>query len=398
MNQASDSVKVEMNSTNIDHDALREVVRNSKKPSWILRHRWIAVFVGIPTLLAAIYYSLIATPVYVSYSSFVIKVPGQKTTPAFSLANIVQTSGLSAGTEQTKEVLQYVRSRNALKDLQSRINLRRIYSERGADFLSRFPGPFRDDTFESLYKYYGSMVSANLDPDANLAVVEVKAFRPDDAVAINSRLLDLSELLVNRLNQRAENRAIEEAEHRVREAEARVRNARVALSAYRNSADIFDPNKQATAVLEVSNRLITEQAALQAQLDLMREVTPRNPAIPSLRERIAALETAIQKQENRAVGAPRALASKLATYEKLTVEQEFATQMLTSANTALEQARTELQKQQYYLERVVEPNRPDDAAFPNSLKQILIVFGASVCLYFIGWMLVVGILEHAPED
>ena len=41
---------------------------------------------------------------------------------------------------------------------------------------------------------------------------------------------------------------------------------------------------------------------------------------------------------------------------------------------------------------------PDDAALPNRLKQILIVFGAVICLYFIGWMLVVGILEHAPED
>jgi len=26
------------------------------------------------------------------------------------------------------------------------------------------------------------------------------------------------------------------------------------------------------------------------------------------------------------------------------------------------------------------------------------VFGAALCLYFIGWMLMVGILEHAPED
>jgi capsular polysaccharide transport system permease protein len=47
---------------------------------------------------------------------------------------------------------------------------------------------------------------------------------------------------------------------------------------------------------------------------------------------------------------------------------------------------------------VVEPNKADMATLPNRLKRILIVFAASVCLYFIGWMLVVGILEHAPED
>jgi capsular polysaccharide transport system permease protein len=72
--------------------------------------------------------------------------------------------------------------------------------------------------------------------------------------------------------------------------------------------------------------------------------------------------------------------------------------MLTAANTSLETARTEAQKQQFYLERVVEPNKPDDSTLPNRLKRILVVFCASVCLYFIGWMLVVGVLEHAPQD
>jgi capsular polysaccharide transport system permease protein len=282
-----------MNVTTFDHDALREVVRRSGKQSWLSKHRWMALFIGLPTLLAVIYYGFIAAPIYVSQSSFVIKAPGQKTTPTLSLANLVQTSGLSAGTEQTKEILQYLRSRNALKDLDARLNVRRIYSERGADFLSRFPKPFRADTFENLYRYYNSMVGADLDPDSNLAVLQVKAFRPEDAVAINSRLLDQSELLVNRLNQRAETRAITEAERRVSQAEDRLRNARVALSAYRNRAEIIDPAKQATGVLEVSNRLITEQAALQAQLDLMVQVAPQNPAIPALRERIAAFGTAI---------------------------------------------------------------------------------------------------------
>ena len=388
----------------IDRETLRDVVRKSRKrmrlseSSWLRKHRWLALFVGVPTLLAIIYYGLIASPVYVSHSSFVIKIPGQKTAPTVSLANLVQASGLSAGQEQTKEVLQYVRSRNALKDLQGKVDAQAMYSERGADFLSRFPRPFFDASFENFYRYYGSMVGADLDPESGLAVLQVRAFTPQDALRINSKLLDLSEVLVNRLNQRAEDRAIAEAQRRVGQAEDRLRNARVSLSAFRNDQDLIDPEEQATGVLEISNRLVSEQAALQAQLDLMMRVAPRNPSIPALRNRITALGRGISAQNARAVGTPTGIASKLAAYEKLKVEQEFATQMLTAANTALEQARTEAQKQQYYLERVVEPNTPDDSALPNRLKAILIVFGAALCLYFIGWMLVVGILEHAPED
>jgi capsular polysaccharide transport system permease protein len=387
-----------MNISTIDHEILREVARKSRRQPWLIKHRWLALFVGVPTILASVYYGMIASPVFVSQSSFVIKSPGQKSMPNLSLANLVQTSGLSGGQEQTKEVLQYIRSRNALQDLQNRTDVRGKYSTRGADLLSRFPQPLHDPSFENLYRYYGSMVEANVDTDSGLAVVEVRAFTPGDAYEINAKLLDLSEILVNRLNQRAEGRGIAEAQRRVEQAELRLANARVALSAFRNQQDLIDPTKQAAGVLEISNKLVSEQAALQAQLDLMTRVAPQNPAIPAVRNRIIAVGREIAAQNGRAVGTPTGIASKLSAYEKLNVEQEFATQMLTAANAALEQARTEAQKQQFYVERVVEPNRPDESTLPHRLKRILVVFAVSLCLYFIGWMLVVGILEHAPED
>jgi capsular polysaccharide transport system permease protein len=362
------------------------------------RRRWFLVFVVLPTLLASLYYGLVASDVYVSQSRFVIKAPGQKSMPSATLANLIQTSGFVGGEQETKEVLDYVRSRDALTDLQRQMNFRARYENSGADFLSRFPRPFHEPTFENLFKYYQSMVSAGTDSESGVAVLEVHAFRPEDAQKINARLLSLSEDLVNRLNQRAEQRGISEAEQRVLQAETRVRKARVALSAFRNQQQLIDPAKQATGVLDISNKLVTEHAALQAQLDLMNRVAPRNPAIPALRARIAAVSGEIAAQNARVVGTPSGIASKVGGYENLLAEQDFAQQTLTAASASLEQARTEAQKQQFYLERVVDPNLPDSPQLPSRLKSILIVFGISLCLYFIGWMLVVGILEHAPES
>ena len=387
-----------MNVSMIDHQSLKKVVVNARRRGWIAKYRWFLVFVCLPTILSLVYYGLIASPIYVSQSSFTIKSPSQKGATTFSLANLVQTSGLSAGQEQTKEVVEYIRSRDALGDLQKQIDVRGIYSRNGADFLSRFPRPFGNSTFESFYRYFGSMVEADVDQESGLAVVQTQAFNPRDAYQINTKLLDLSEALVNRLNDRAEGRGIAEGERRVEQAEARLRNARLALSAYRNQQDLLDPMKQAAGVLDVSNKLVSERAGLQAQLDLMLRVAPRNPSIPAVRSRIIAISRQIADQNGRAVGTPTGIASKLGNYEKLNVEQEFATQMLTAANASLEQARTDAQKQQFYLERVVEPNVPDQATLPHRLKSVLTVFAACLCLYFIGWMLVVGILEHAPED
>jgi capsular polysaccharide transport system permease protein len=242
------------------------------------------------------------------------------------------------------------------------------------------------------------MIDGRLDNETGAVVLIVRAFSAKDAHEINARLLNLSEALVNRLNDRARSRGISEAQRRVDEAETRVRNARVALNTYRNSEQLIDPAKQAIGVVEIGNKLITERAALQAQLQVMERAAPRNPSIPTLRSRIAAADRAIATQDARVVGGPAGIASKLGRYENLMVEQEFATEMLNVANASLEQARTEAQKQQFYLERVVEPSVPDLPLYPERIRSIIVTGATALCLYLVGWMLVVGILEHAPED
>jgi capsular polysaccharide transport system permease protein len=232
---------------------------------------------------------------------------------------------------QTNEVLDYIRSRSGLTDLEKRIDVRARFENPDADFLSRYPRPFLPDRFERLHKYYDEMVDVRIDHDTDSAVLTVKAFTPQDAHDLNANLLDLSEQFVNKLNDRAQHKAIAEAERRISDAEDRLRNARLALRTYRNSAELLDPAKQATGVLDVSNKLVSDQAAMRAQLQLMLRVAPQNPAIPALRERIAALGAQVDVQNGRAVGTKSGIASKLSNYEELTVEQDFATQMLNAA-------------------------------------------------------------------
>jgi capsular polysaccharide transport system permease protein len=359
---------------------------------------WFTIFVIIPAALAVIYYGLIASDQYISESRFVVKGRSQQPTPLSGIASLVQATGLSSGQEQTNEVLDYIKSRNALMELQRRIDIRSKYAYADADLLSRYPLFWKQDRFENLFVYYSGTIDSKIDSETGLAVLRVRAFTPADAKQINSFLLDLSESLVNRLNAKARGKAIAEAERRVTDAQARVRSARLALGQYRNSQELIDPLKQAGSVLAISDKLIADRAALQAQLDLMTSVAPRNPSIPALRGRIAAIGKAIAAQTGRAVGSGSALSSKMGSYDNLALEQEFASQTLTAASASLEQAQADAQRQQFYLERVVEPNAPDLSRYPSRLWRILTVAGVALCLYFVGWMLVVGILEHAPED
>lgn len=369
-----------------------------KRLSGLRGKHWFVICVVLPTFFAAIYFGIVASDQFISQSRFVVKSVNQRQAQMSTLANLVQTTGLSGGQEQANQVIEYIRSRDALRDLEPRIQVRELYSSRNADFLSRFPAPWREDRFENLYRYYGGMVDAHLDPETGTAVLTVKAFSAKDAQKINAGLLELSENLVNQLNERSEKRAIAEAQARVASAEVRVRAARVAMREYRNTQDVLDPVKQGQGVLEISSRLITEQAGLKSQLELMERVTPANPSIPALRNRIAALGNEIAAQNGRAVGTKGGLASKLGNYENLALEEEFASQNLTVANAALEQARSDSAKQKFYLERIVEPNAPDLSLYPNRLRSIAVFLMAAMCLFLVAWMLSVGIIEHAPED
>lgn len=365
--------------------------------AWLKRRRWLIIFVWLPTIIAALYFGVIASDVYVSESRFVIKSPDQKRPQLSTLANLIQTTGLSSGQEQTNEILEYIRSRDALESLDKRMGLRSRYGASEVDRVSRFPQPWMSNTFEDLFRYYSKRVSAQLDKETGTAVLKVEAFTPQDAYLINRQLLELSEGLVNRLNERAEGRAIVEAQKQVELATVRAKKARLAMARYRNAQSIIDPAKQATGALEVSNRLIAERAALQAQLETMMRETPRNPSIPALRSRVAAVSAQIGTQDLRVAGSSDGIASKLSDYENLLVEQEFATQSLTAANAALVQARSESQRQKFYLERIVDAGQPDMPLLPRRLLSVLVVAACSLCLYLIGWMLIVGIIEHAPE-
>lgn len=379
----------------VDHEAK---VRGTSLSAWFRKRFWFILVVVVPTILAIFYYGLIASDIYVSESRFVVKSPDEKRPQLSTLANIIQTTGLSSGQEQANQVLEFVRSRDALRALEAGLDVKSKFSSDQSDFISGFPGIFKDDSFENLYKYYTHMVSAVLDTQTGTAVLTVKAFRADDALRINGKLLELSEAMVNRLNARAQTRAIAEAQRQVAEAATRAKEARTALMQYRNAQDLIDPARQAGGVIEIAETLVGRRAALQAQLDLMQRLTPRNPSIPALRNQISAISTQIATQSNRVAGSTDGIASKLGRYEDLFVEQQFATESLTAANAALVQARSEAQRQQFYLERIVDPNRPDMPVLPYRILGVIVVAAVTTCLYFVGWMLIVGILEHAPED
>jgi capsular polysaccharide transport system permease protein len=76
------------------------------------------------------------------------------------------------------------------------------------------------------------------------------------------------------------------------------------------------------------------------------------------------------------------------------LERAFADKQLAAAMTALETARSEAQRKQLYLERIVQPNLPDAPTEPSRVRNVLVIFVVALVVWGILSLLMAGIREH----
>jgi capsular polysaccharide transport system permease protein len=349
---------------------------------------WLTVV--LPTLVAVVYFGFVAADIYISEARFVVRSPERQT--ASPLGMLLKGTGFTRSLDDSYTVQDFILSRDALRALDEKLRLRTAFSQ--GDVFNRFPGLDWDDSFENMYRYYQRMVGVQLDPVSSIATLTVRAFNAEEAQQINQRLLEMSEALVNQLNERGRQDMIRFAANEVAEAEKKAKLAALTLARYRNEKGVIDPEKQSAIPLQQIAKLQDELIATKSQLAQLQLLTKDNPQIPVLKKRIQMLETEIDLESARVAGGGRSLASKAAEFQRLALEKEFADKQLASALASLEQARNEAQRQQLYLERIAQPNLPDAAMEPRRLRSVLAVFVLGLIAWGVLSMLIAGIKEH----
>lgn len=360
-----------------------------------LKTRGIGLFIAIvvfPTLVAFVYFCLLASDIYISETRFVVRAPGKPS--ASPLGTILGGGGFVSANDDSYAVVDYVRSRNALSDSNWDGMVRRIYSEPGISMLDRFDGPFSGRTNEHLYRYFGNKVDISFDSSSQITTLKVRAYSPEDARALNERLLEHSEQLINRLSERGRTDAIRSAQARVDVARNKARNAIVAVGQFRNSSGILDPEKQASINLQMISKVQDALLAERTQLAQLEAYTPRNPQIPASRTRIRVLEREIARQSGNVAGAPRSLSAAATRYQQLQFDADFAGKQLAVALAALQEAENDASRKQIYVERIAEPNLPDYPLEPRKFRGILATLVLSLLAWGVLVTLTTGIREH----
>lgn len=348
----------------------------------------------LPTLVACLYFGVIASDVYISESRFVVRNP-QRQSVTSGLGSLLQGTGFSRSQDDTYSVHDYVLSRDALRELDEQLQVRKAFSSGEIDFVNRFPGMSLDDSFEAFYRHYRDYVSIDYDTVSSITTLYVRAYTAEDSRKFNDLLLQMGERLVNNLNNRSRQDLIQVAQKEVQTAEERSKVAAVALSGYRGKQSLFDPDRQSALQLQGVAKLQEEMLGAEAQLAQLRQLSPENPQIPSLKGRIEALRKTIAAEGSKVAGADGSLTSKSAAYDRLQLEKVFAERQLATALAALESARNEAQRKQLYLERLVQPNLPDKALEPRRIRSVFTVLLLGLILWGVVGLIVASIKEHS---
>ncbi|MDP9422841.1 MAG: hypothetical protein M3Q19_08410 [Pseudomonadota bacterium] len=348
--------------------------------------------VVVPTVVATIYFGLLASDVYISQSQFVVRSPDK---PAASgLGVLLKSVGFSNAGDEIFITHDFVKSRDALRSLNENRQVERAFGSPSVSIFDRFNPLGWNGSFEDLYDYYTGKVSVEHNTTSSITTLIVRAFNPQDAKRMNEQLLELAEGLVNRLNTRGEVDLLGYAQREAREAETAARHASQALASFRNTQGVVDPERQATVQLQLVSKLQDELIGARLQLQQLQMLAPENPQISLLRTRIAGLSRQIDAELGRAAGGGRSLSASAVRYQRLVLDREYADKRLTAALASLQEARNEARRKQAYVERIVEPDLPDEALEPRRLRAILATFVVGLIAYGILSMLLAGIREH----
>jgi capsular polysaccharide transport system permease protein len=357
-----------------------------------LRIQFVALVV-IPTLLSMCYFGLVATKRYVSHAEYIVR--GVNAHSSTGLGAILSTMGISRAADDTSVIESFIKSREAIRQLDQRLDLRKIYGRSEADFLSRYPWPWERDTFERLYARLQMYIYIVIDSTTGVTTLEVSAFRPDDAKLVATTLLQLAEEMANEMNDRAQADTVKHARQEVERSRQAVLDAQANLTKFRNSQALLDPVSYASVLLSGISKLTLDRANTQAQITQTSELSPSNPGIPSLQAQAAALDKKIAEERSALAGGNGALSDKVSSYDQLTLTRDLADKGYGSALAALLDAQQEAQRQSIYIEEMVPANLPDDDTEPQRLRLIVTVFVLSFAVFSMLWVLTVGAKDHA---
>ena len=343
--------------------------------------------VGLPTILAGVYYGFVASDQFVSEMEFGVRSADAQRNDATSVFQ-----GMASASQiglQSNILVRYIGSREIFDKINEKIDLRDIYGRPSVDYFSRLrPGA----QIEDLTSFWKGKVEPYFDLTTGIISVHVRAFSPEDALSIGNAILAQSEYLADDLSRRARQDFVGFAQQQVDEASARLHKARQAILDFRDQEKMLDPTKDADVARLAIAKLKEELSRVSTELlTSRRQLSEGSAMIISYKDRIVALQSQIKEAEGRLTASGQQsevpLSQNIRGFESLQTERQLAEKFYDTALESLQRAQFEAARRTTYLEVFVRPALAQRALYPRRAVSILVVsltaFGAWLFLLMV---------------
>ncbi len=361
-----------------------------------LRHYGLAVSfvlcVLVPVVVSGWYLWARAADQYASYVGF--SVQKEDTDPAVALLGGI-TSLSTSSSSDTDILYEYMYSQSLVAEIDAELDLRALWSKPENDPVFSYAPP---GTIEDLTDHWADMVKVFYDSNTRLIELRVLAFDPQDAKAIATAIYNKSSAMINKLADTSRDDAVRYAKEELDAEQARLREARTAVTAYRNLNRMVDPSADVASQSGLLGNLQTQLAEAMIELDTLRlSSQDGDPRIVPAERKVKVIEDRIDAERNKLGSGTgvdaAAYAGLVAEYEGLAADREFAEGAYRAALAAYDAAKAEARRQGRYLAAHVTPTLAEAPRFPD--RPVLL--GLIALFAFVMWA-IAALLYYSLRD
>lgn len=359
-------------------------------PSLISKRIHVAAILA--SLLAVLYWGLIASDRYVSEAHVVIQRTDLSSAQSMDFGTLL--TGASGNRADQLLLRDYLLSVDMLNKIDAKLDLRAHYSDMWRDPLSRMW--FQNASQEWFHSHYLSRVSVEFDEYSGVLVVKAQAYDPKTAQAITAMLVEEGERAMNEIAHRLAWEQVAFVEKQVAQMADRFHKARQEVVAYQNSKGLVSPQSTAESLNAVIGRLEAQRSEIQARRNaLLGYLAPQAPAVVEMDLQLASIEKQIAQEQAR-LASPKGkpLNSTVEEFQRLEMAAQFAQDSYKTALVALEKGRVEALRTIKKISILQYPTLPQRALEPRRVYNIIVFIMAAMLLAGIIHLLAAIVRDH----
>lgn len=348
------------------------------------------VIVLLVSAMVVFYYSIVASPRYVSETQFMVKQANSVESPFSGLAAIGSISG---GMRDALVLKKYIESREMAVALDEAVSLKAHYERDDFDAFSRLSA---NSTVEEYVDFYKEHISVLHDELSDVLYVEMQTFNEAYSLEVAQVLLSLSEDFINNLGAKMAQEQVGYAQKEVTRSYAELKKYQDQLVNFQDKFKLYNPEQQGGALVgainELESEIIRQQTELKSLLAFMRDDAAE---VRAKKIRINSLERQLVEEKNRLTNQDNQSLNKInVDFQEIKLNAELASDLYKTSLVGLESVRAEAYRKLKHLLVIEHPALAEEDRYPRRIYNIITWFVCLVLVYLVARLVIAIVKEH----